>query len=272
LIRQATGEDIKDIYILPIQLFTSPEGRVKNLDTLNTGTDEQPSILLKLNTSRDIYEVTGYGRPAGTEITRTQEEEDEIVEKERIKRERRIKGLKEKLAKLRGEQVSAISSANLTRIKDLTDRITKIIDELKLYGLAVEEITIVPEEVVEEETKLKPEVGMIIKLNDGRIVKVKKVSKKEVTVVPLNDEDAIGEVLEESVIEDLDKMVVSPTAKTTAPEVKPETEEVMNESKSTAETLSGDKDAQAKLASEAEKMTEAEAKNNFLKNLNNRCE
>ena len=46
----------------------------------------------------------------------------------------------------------------------------------------------------------------------------------------------------------------------------------MNESKSTAETLSGDKDAQAKLASEAEKMTESDAKNNFLKNLNNRCE
>jgi len=113
---------------------------------------------------------------------------------------------------------------------------------------------------------------MIIKLNDGRIVKVKKVSKKQVTVVPLNDEDAIGEVLDESLVDDIDKMVVSPGKKKKAPAPKPETEEVMNESKSNAETLANDKDAQAKLASEAEKMSTAQAQNNFLNNLKNRCE
>jgi hypothetical protein len=272
LIRQATGEDIKAIYILPIQLFTTADGTVKNLNTLNTGTEEAPSMLLKLNTSRDIYEVTGYGRPAGSEITRTQEEEDELTEKEKTKQERRIEALRSKLNVLRGQQIAFISSGNITKMTELGDKMKKIIDELKLYGIAVEDLLVVPEETTEETTKLKPEVGMIIKLADGRIVKVKKVSKKQVTVVPLNNEDAIGEILDESVVEDLDKMVVSPNTTTAAPEVKPETEEVMNESKSTAETLSGDKDAQAKLASEAEKMTEAEAKNNFLKNLNNRCE
>jgi hypothetical protein len=272
LIRQATGEDIKALYILPIQLFTTADGTVKNLNTLNTGTEEAPSMLLKLNTSRDIYEVTGYGRPAGSEITRTQEEEDELTEKEKAKQERRIEALRNKLNVLRGQQIAFISSGNITKMTELGDKMKKIIDELKLYGIAVEDLLVVPEETTEETTKLKPEVGMIIKLADGRIVKVKKVSKKQVTVVPLNNEDAIGEILDESVVEDLDKMVVSPNTTTAAPEVKPETEEVMNESKSTAETLSGDKDAQAKLASEAEKMTEAEAKNNFLKNLNNRCE
>ena len=272
LIRQATGEDIKALYILPIQLFTTADGTVKNLNTLNTGTEEAPSMLLKLNTSRDIYEVTGYGRPAGSEITRTQEEEDELTEKEKAKQERRIEALRNKLNVLRGQQIAFISSGNITKMTELGDKMKKIIDELKLYGIAVEDLLVVPEITTEETTKLKPEVGMIIKLADGRIVKVKKVSKKQVTVVPLNNEDAIGEILDESVVEDLDKMVVSPNTTTAAPEVKPETEEVMNESKSTAETLSGDKDAQAKLASEAEKMTEAEAKNNFLKNLNNRCE
>ena len=272
LIRQATGEDIKAIYILPIQLFTTADGTVKNLNTLNTGTEEAPSMLLKLNTSRDIYEVTGYGRPAGSEITRTQEEEDELTEKEKTKQERRIEALRNKLNVLRGQQIAFISSGNITKMTELGDKMKKIIDELKLYGVTVEDLLVVPEETTEETTKLKPEVGMIIKLADGRIVKVKKVSKKQVTVVPLNNEDAIGEILDESVVEDLDKMVVSPNTKTAAPEVKPETEEVMNESKSTAETLSGDKDAQAKLASEAEKMTAAEAQNNFLKNLNNRCE
>jgi len=273
LIRQATGEDIKDIYILPIQLFTNPDGSVKNLDTLNTGTEENPAILLKLNTSRDIFEVTGYGRPAGSEaVTRTQEEEDALAEKEKAKQERRIEGLKEKLAKLRGQQIAAISSANLTKIKELGDKIAKIIDELKLYGVTVEDVAIVPEEVTEEPTTVKPEVGMIIKLNDGRIVKVKKVSKKEVTVVPLNNEDAEGEILDEAVVEDLDKMVVSTGKKKKAPAPKPETEEVMTESKSNAETLSNDKDAQAKLASEAEKMSKAEVKNNFLDKLKNRCE
>ena len=272
LIRLATGEDIKDIYILPIQLFTNADGSVKNLDTLNTGTEESPSILLKLNTSRDIFEVTGYGRPAGSEaVTRTQEEEDALAEKEKAKQEKRIDALKTKLAELRGQQIAAISSANLKKIKEISDKITKIVDELKLYGVAVEELAVIPEEVVEEPTTVKPEVGMIIKLNDGRIVKVKKVSKKEVTVVPLNNEDAEGEILDEATVEDLDKMVFSPGKKKKAPAPKPETEEVMNESKSTAETLSNDKDAQAKLASEAEKMSEAEAKNNFLKNLNNRC-
>jgi hypothetical protein len=273
LIRQATGEDIKDIYILPIQLFTNPDGSVKNLDTLNTGTEENPAILLKLNTSRDIFEVTGYGRPAGSEaVTRTQEEEDALAEKEKAKQERRIEGLREKLAKLRGEQIAAISSANLKKIKELGDKIAKIIDELKLYGVTVEDVAIVPEEVTEEPTTIKPEVGMIIKLNDGRIVKVKKVSKKQVTVVPLNDEDALGEVLDEDTIEDLDKMVFSTSKKKTAPAPKPETEEVMNESRSNAETLSNDKDAQAKLASEAEKMSKADVKNNFLDKLKNRCE
>lgn len=273
LIRQATGEDIKDIYILPIQLFTSPDGTVKNLDTLNTGTEENPAILLKLNTSRDIFEVTGYGRPAGSEaVTRTQEEEDALAEKEKAKQERRIEGLREKLAKLRGEQIAAISSANLKKIKELGDKIAKIIDELKLYGITVEDIVVVPEEVTEEPTTIKPEVGMIIKLNDGRIVKVKKVSKKQVTVVPLNNEDAEGEILDEAVVEDLDKMVVSTGKKKKAPAPKPETEEVMTESKSNAETLSNDKDAQAKLASEAEKMSKAEVKNNFLDKLKNRCE
>jgi len=273
LIRQATGEDIKDIYILPIQLFTNPDGSVKNLDTLNTGTEENPAILLKLNTSRDIFEVTGYGRPAGSEaVTRTQEEEDALAEKEKVKQERRIEGLKEKLAKLRGQQIAAISSANLTKIKELGDKIAKIIDELKLYGVTVEDVAIVPEEVTEEPTTVKPEVGMIIKLNDGRIVKVKKVSKKQVTVVPLNNEDAEGEILDEAVVEDLDKMVVSTGKKKKAPAPKPETEEVMTESKSNAETLSNDKDAQAKLASEAEKMSKAEVKNNFLDKLKNRCE
>jgi len=273
LIRQATGEDIKDIYILPIQLFTNPDGSVKNLDTLNAGTEENPAILLKLNTSRDIFEVTGYGRPAGSEAaTRTQEEEDALAEKEKAKQEKRIEGLKEKLAKLRGEQIAAISSSNLKRIQDLTEKINKIVDELKLYGVTVEDLAIVPEEVVEEPTTVKPEVGMIIKLNDGRIVKVKKVSKKQVTVVPLNNEDAIGEVLDEATVEDLDKMVVSTGKKKPAAAPKPETEEVMNESKSNAETLSNDKDAQAKLASDAEKMSKADVKNNFLDKLKNRCE
>ncbi len=273
LIRQATGEDIKDIYILPIQLFTNADGSVKNLDTLNTGTEENPSILLKLNTSRDIFEVTGYGRPSGSEAaTRTQEEEDALAEKEKAKQEKRIEALKDKLAKLRGEQVAAISSANVKKVKELSDKIVKIVDELKLYGVTLEDITIVPEEVTEESTTVKPEVGMIIKLKDGRIVKVKKVSKKQVTVVPLNNEDALGEILDEAAIEDLDKMVFSTSKKKPAPAPKPETEAVMNESKSNAETLSNDKDAQAKLASDAEKMAKADVKNNFLDKLKNRCE
>ncbi len=273
LIRQATGEDITDIYILPIQLSTNSNGVVRSLNSLNTGTEEKPSILLKLNTSRDIFEVTGYGRPAGSEVTRTQEEEDALVEAEKAKQQKRIDALTDKLSKLRGEQVAAIASGNLVKINDLNQRIKKIVDELKLYGIAVEDVIREPEVVeTEEVTKAKPEVGMIIKLNDGRIVKVKKVSKKQVTVVPLNDEDAIGEVLDESLVDDIDKMVVSPGKKKKAPAPKPETEEVMNESKSNAETLANDKDAQAKLASEAEKMSTAQAQNNFLNNLKNRCE
>ncbi len=265
LIRQATGEDITDIYILPIQLSTNAGGVVKGLTSLNTGTAENPSILLKLNTSRDIFEVTGYGRPAGSEVTRTQEEEDALAEAEKTKQQKRIDGLKTKLSKLRGEQIAAISSGNLVKINDLNEKIKKIVDELKLYGIAIEEIVKEPEVLETEETaKVKPEVGMIIKLEDGRVVKVKKVSKKQVTVVPLNDEDAIGEILDESVVEDIDKMVVSSTKKKKAPAPKPETDEVMNESKSNAETLANDKDAQAKLASDAEKMTKAQAQNNFL--------
>ena len=275
LIRQATGEDIKSIYVLPIELsFDGKSNVVKKANTINTGTDENPSMLLPISTSRDIFEVTGIGRPLGVaEPVRTEEEQQLLNEQEQADQLRRIEALKVKLDKLRGQQIAALQAKNIGRATELIEKITKITDELKLYGidvsLATLETPVVEEEVVEA---VKPEVGMILKLADGKLVKIKKITKKQISVVPLNDEDAEGQVLDADTVEGIENMVVSPTRKKKAPAPKPETEEVMNESKSTAETLSGDKDAQAKLASEAEKMTAAEAQNNFLKNLENRCE
>jgi len=275
LIRQATGEDIKSIYILPIELsFDGTSKVVKKANTINTGTDENPSMLLPISTSRDIFEVTGIGRPLGVaEPVRSEDEQQLLNDQEKAEQLRRIEALKAKLDNLKGQQIAALQARNVGRATDLIEKITKITDELKLYGvdvsLATLETPIVEEAVVEA---VKPEVGMILKLADGKLVKIKKITKKQITVVPLNDEDAEGQVLDADTVEGIENMVVSTTSKKTAPAPKPETEEVMNESKSTAETLSGDKDAQAKLASEAEKMTESDAKNNFLKNLNNRCE
>lgn len=275
LIRQATGEDIKSIYILPIELsFDGTSKVVKKANTINTGTDENPSMLLPISTSRDIFEVTGIGRPLGVaEPVRSEDEQQLLNDQEKAEQLRRIEALKAKLDNLKGQQMAALQARNVGRATDLIEKITKITDELKLYGidvsLATLETPIVEEAVVEA---VKPEVGMILKLADGKLVKIKKITKKQITVVPLNDEDAEGQVLDADTVEGIENMVVSTTSKKKAPAPKPETEEVMNESKSTAETLSGDKDAQAKLASEAEKMTAAEAKNNFLKNLNNRCE
>lgn len=275
LIRQATGEDIKSIYILPIELsFDGTSKVVKKANTINTGTDEKPSMLLPISTSRDIFEVTGIGRPLGVaEPVRSEDEQQLLNDQEKAEQLRRIDALKVKLDSLKGQQIAALQARNIGRATELIEKITKITDELKLYGvdvsLATLETPIVEEAVVEA---VKPEVGMILKLADGKLVKIKKITKKQITVVPLNDEDAEGQVLDADTVEGIENMVVSTTRKKKAPAPKPETEEVMNESKSTAETLSGDKDAQAKLASEAEKMTESDAKNNFLKNLNNRCE
>lgn len=275
LIRQATGEDIKSIYILPIELsFDGKSNVVKKANTINTGTDEKPSMLLELNTSRDIFEVTGIGRPLGVaEPVRTEEQQQALNEQEQAEQLRRIEALKVKLDKLKGQQIAALQSKNIGVATQLIEKITKITDELKLYGVDVSLTTLeVPATVEETTEQVKPEVGMILKLADGKLVKIKKITKKQITVVPLNDEDAEGQVLDADTVEGIENMVVSPTSKKTAPAPKPETEEVMNESKSNAETLAGDKDAQAKLASEAEKMTAADAQNNFLKNLNNRCE
>ena len=276
LIRQATGEDIKSIYILPIELgFDGKSNVVKKANTINTGTDEKPSMLLELNTSRDIFEVTGIGRPLGVaEPVRTEEQQQLLNEQEQAEQLKRIEALKVKLDKLKGQQIAALQSKNIGVATQLIEKITKITDELKLYGVDVSLTTLEVPATVEETTKtVKPEVGMILKLPaDGTLVKIKKITKKEITVVPLNDEDALGQVFGADIIEGIENMVVSPTSKKEAPAPKPETEEVMNESKSNAETLAGDKDAQAKLASEAEKMTAADAQNNFLKNLNNRCE
>lgn len=275
LIRQATGEDIKSIYILPIELsFDGKSNVVKRANTINTGTPEAPSMLLQLNTSRDIFEVTGIGRPVGVaEPVRTEEEQKLLNEQEQAEQLRRIEALKAKLDKLKGQQIAALQAKNIGRATDLIEKITKITDELKLYGIDVSqaslEVPTTTEEVVEQ---VKPEVGMILKLADGKLVKIKKITKKEISVVPLNDEDAEGQVLDADTVEGIENMVVSPTSKKEAPAPTPETEEVMNESKSNAETLANDKDAQAKLASEAEKMSADEAQNNFLKNLNNRCE
>jgi hypothetical protein len=274
-IRQATGEDIKSIYTLPIELsFDGTSKVVKKANTINTGTDEKPSMLLPISTSRDIFEVTGIGRPLGVaEPVRSDDEQQLLNDQEKAEQLRRIDALKVKLDNLKGQQIAALQARNVGRATELIEKITKITDELKLYGvdvsLATLETPIVEEAVVEA---VKPEVGMILKLADGKLVKIKKITKKQITVVPLNDEDAEGQVLDADTVEGIENMVVSTTSKKKAPAPKPETEEVMNESKSTAETLSGDKDAQAKLASEAEKMTESDAKNNFLKNLNNRCE
>lgn len=275
LIRQATGEDIKSIYVLPIELgFDGTSKVVKKANTINTGTDEKPSMLLPISTSRDIFEVTGIGRPLGVaEPVRSEDEQQLLNDQEKAEQLRRIDALKVKLDNLKGQQIAALQARNVGRATELIEKITKITDELKLYGvdvsLATLETPIVEDAVVEA---VKPEVGMILKLADGKLVKIKKITKKQITVVPLNDEDAEGQVLDADTVEGIENMVVSTTSKKKAPAPKPETEEVMNESKSTAETLSGDKDAQAKLASEAEKMTESDAKNNFLKNLNNRCE
>lgn len=122
-------------------------------------------------------------------------------------------------------------------------------------------------------TIVAPEIvkGSVIRMNNGELVKVKNITKGKITVVPLMDDTAAEDVIDEAAITDR-QIVASPAKKKTVKKTQdPDTKEVIDDSAAQANGLAGDKDAQTKLAEEAKAMTPAQRRAALKEKLNNRC-
>lgn len=118
-----------------------------------------------------------------------------------------------------------------------------------------------------------PEIvkGSVIRMNNGELVKVKNITKGKITVVPLMDDTAAEDVIDEADITDR-QIVASPNKKKTVKKTQdPDTKEVIDDSASEANNLATNKDAQNKLAEEAKAMTPAQRRAALKEKLNNRC-
>jgi hypothetical protein len=146
-------------------------------------------------------------------------------------------------------------------------------DEQKILG----DPSIITQELRDTLTKefndSKPEVvkGSVIRMTNGELVQVKNITKGKITVVPLMDDTAAEDVIDEADITDR-QIVASPSKKKTVkttPDV--DTKEVIDDSVTQANGLAASKDDQAKLANEAKEMTPEERLAAVKGELRNRC-
>jgi hypothetical protein len=146
-------------------------------------------------------------------------------------------------------------------------------DEQKILG----DPSIITQELRDTLTKefndSKPEVvkGSVIRMTNGELVQVKNITKGKITVVPLMDDTAAEDVIDEADITDR-QIVASPAKKKTVkttPDV--DTKEVIDDSVTQANGLAASKDDQAKLANEAKEMTPEERLAAVKGELRNRC-
>jgi hypothetical protein len=146
-------------------------------------------------------------------------------------------------------------------------------DEQKILG----DPSIITQELRDTLTKefndSKPEVvkGSVIRMTNGELVQVKNITKGKITVVPLMDDTAAEDVIDEADITDR-QIVASPAKKKTVkttPDV--DTKEVIDDSVTQANGLAASKDDQAKLANEAKEMTPEERLAAVKEELRNRC-
>ena len=122
-------------------------------------------------------------------------------------------------------------------------------------------------------TPVAPEVvkGSIIRMNNGQLVQVKNISKGKITVVPLMDDTAAEDVIDEADITDR-QIVAAPAKKKTVKKTQDtDTKQVIDDSVAEANGLAASKDDQTKLANEAKEMTPEERRAALKEKLKNRC-
>lgn len=118
-----------------------------------------------------------------------------------------------------------------------------------------------------------PEIvkGSVIRMTNGELVQIKNITKGKITVVPLMDDTAAEDVIDEADITDR-QIVASPAKKKTVKKTQDaDTKQVIDDSVTQANGLAASKDDQAKLANDAKNMTPAQRRAALKEKLNNRC-
>lgn len=182
------------------------------------------------------------------------------------------------LYRRRQESGESLSDVDLQGIQDQINDINKEISRIKteynskIRG-ALSESRKKAEDITKETEKEPTFVskGDVIKMADGSIVQVTKVSKNKIEVVPYMQQDGDTMIINQEDMDQGKAIVVKPGQKVEAQEVTPEDTEMLTESVSSANTIANDKENQLAIANRAESQTSAERANSFKDKLKNRC-
>jgi hypothetical protein len=157
------------------------------------------------------------------------------------------------------------------RISVINDRISEIKKSYDIKINAAKLIAGAKSSAPSTPTKSEIVKGSVIRMNNGELVQVKNITKGKITVVPLMDDTAAEDVIDEADITDRQIVALPNKKKTvkTTPDV--DTKEVIDDSAAEANSLSTNKDAQTKLAEEAKSMTSEQRRAALKENLKNRC-
>jgi hypothetical protein len=182
------------------------------------------------------------------------------------------------LYRRRQESGEALSDVDLQGIQDQINDINKEISRIKteynskIRG-ALSESRKKAEDITKETEKEPTFVskGDVIKMADGSIVQVTKVSKNKIEVVPYMQQDGDTMIINQEDMDQGKAIVVKPGQKVEAQEVTPEDTEMLTESVSSANTIANDKENQLAVANKAESQTSTERVSSFKDKLKNRC-